>query len=109
MSEYNNTFHEKIKDMRFDGTLEKQRELVIEALPEFESFLLLGHRPRGHKNGEWLASSSMRTPEELFESVLNLMLGSPMYGIPILKAASSYQEILELNNNIYENNNHNQN
>lgn len=97
MAEYNNIFHERIKDLRFDGTLEKQLELVIEALPEFDSFLLLGHRPRGHSKGEWFASSSMRTPEELYEAALNLMLVSPMYGVPILKAASSYLELMELN------------
>lgn len=98
MPDYDNLFHANIKDLRFDGTLEKQKELVIEELPEFDSFLILGHRPKGHPKGEWFVSSSIRTHEEFVKAILNLMLISPMYGTPILQAVANYLEIMEKDN-----------
>ena len=72
-----------IEVLQDDNSLEHQRQLVAEALPELESFIIIGKRPTASGKMANFASCSFR-PDELAFAVANFLMAHREAAIPFI-------------------------
>lgn len=72
-----------IEVLQDDNSLEHQRQLVAEALPELESFIIIGKRPTASRKMANFASCSFR-PDELAFAVANFLMAHREVAIPFI-------------------------
>lgn len=72
-----------------DDSLEFQKRLILEALPSFESVLVIGRRSADQPDKVNFASCSM-TPHELESALLNAMLVHQGFAMSVVNTASLY-------------------
>ena len=66
----------KVEILQNDNSLEHQRQLVAEALPELDSFIIIGHRAPGRGKAPNFASCSF-TPDGLTLAIMNFLAAHP--------------------------------
>lgn len=66
----------KIEILQNDSSIDHQRKLVAEALPELESFIIIGRRAEDSSKYRNFASCSF-TEHDLANAVANFLLGHP--------------------------------
>lgn len=66
----------KIEILQNDSSTNHQRKLVAEALPELESFIIIGRRAEGSAKYRNFASCSFSEPD-LACAVANFLIGNP--------------------------------
>lgn len=62
--------------LQADFSIEHQRRLVVEALPELESFIIIGCRPKNSGKMRNFASCSF-SPEDLANAIANFLACAP--------------------------------
>lgn len=72
-----------IEVLQKDDSLEHQRQLVAETLPELESFIIIGKRPTASGKMANFASCSFR-PDELAFAVANFLMAHREAAIPFM-------------------------
>lgn len=71
-----------------DNSVDNQRKLVAEALPELESFIIIGRRAEGSAKYRNFASCSF--PEhELANAIANFLIGHPQSIMPFVIGVSA--------------------
>lgn len=79
----------EIIELQDDNSVKRQKQLIVEALPSFESVLVIGRRSADHPDKVNFASCSM-TPHELESALLNAMLVHQGLAMSVVKAAYLY-------------------
>ncbi|MDE5988930.1 MAG: hypothetical protein K2H17_05995 [Duncaniella sp.] len=65
-----------IEILQNDSSVDHQRKLVAEALPELEQFIIIGRRAEGSEKLRNFASCSFSEPD-LANAVANFLIGHP--------------------------------
>ncbi|MDE7136605.1 MAG: hypothetical protein K2N91_08220 [Muribaculaceae bacterium] len=65
-----------IEVLQNDSSVEHQRQLVAKALPELDSFMIIGHRRAGTGNMPNFASCSF-SAHELANAIANFLITAP--------------------------------
>lgn len=86
---------ERLQDSVLTETeVSRQKELIVEALPEFKSIFIIARRPANSDKTRNFASCSM-DEIELYDAILNLMIAEPQTARPICSAALKYVNLCE--------------
>lgn len=83
-----------IEVLQDDFSLEHQRQLVAEVLPELESFIIIGKRPSASDKMANFASCSFR-PDELAFAVANFLLSRPGAAIPFISGCNMFLKAIK--------------
>ena len=75
--------------LQADFSIELQRRLVVEALPELESFIIIGRRPKNSGQMRNFASCSF-SPEDLANAIANFLASAPQAVDPFLAGVMRY-------------------
>lgn len=76
-----------------DNSLEHQRQLVADALPELESFIIIGKRPTASGKMANFASCSFR-PDELAFAVANFLMAHREAAIPFICGCQMFNDAI---------------
>lgn len=82
-----------IKVLQADNSIEHQRQLVAEALPELESFIIIGKRPTSSGKMANFASCSFR-PDDLAFAVANFLLAHREAAIPFICGCKMFNDAI---------------
>lgn len=82
-----------IEVLQDDNSLEHQRQLVAEALPELESFIIIGKRPTASGKMANFASCSFR-PDELAFAVANFLMAHREAAIPFICGCQMFNDAI---------------
>lgn len=82
-----------IEILQNDDSLEHQRQLVAEALPELESFIIIGKRYADSGKKANFASCSIR-PDELAFAVANFLMANRAAAIPFISGCQMFIEAI---------------
>lgn len=82
-----------IEVLRDDNSLEHQRQLVAEALPELESFIIIGKRSADSGKMANFASCSFR-PDELAFAVANFLMAHREAAIPFICGCQMFNDAI---------------
>ena len=77
-----------------DHSLEHQRQLVAENLPELESFIIIGKRPTTSGKMANFASCSFR-PDELAFAVANFLMAHRDAAIPFISGCDIFLKVIK--------------
>lgn len=78
-----------IEILQNDYSLEHQRQLVAEALPELEAFIIIGQRPNGCGKMRNFASCSFR-PDDLASAIANFLMAHREYAISFINGCDMF-------------------
>lgn len=78
-----------IEILQNDYSLEHQRQLVAEALPELEAFIIIGQRPNGCGKMRNFASCSF-LPDDLASAIANFLMAHPDCAIPFINGCDTF-------------------
>lgn len=82
-----------IEVLQKDNSIEHQRQLVAEALPELESFIIIGKRPTASGKMANFASCSFR-PDELAFAVANFLMAHREAAIPFICGCQMFNDAI---------------
>lgn len=82
-----------IEVLQDDNSLEHQRQLVADALPELESFIIIGKRPTASGKMANFASCSFR-PDELAFAVANFLMAHREAAIPFICGCQMFNDAI---------------
>lgn len=82
-----------IEVLQNDDSIEHQRQLVAEALPELESFIIIGKRPTASGKMANFASCSFR-PDELAFAVANFLMAHREAAIPFICGCQMFNDAI---------------
>ena len=82
-----------IEVLQDDSSIEHQRELVAEAIPELESFIIIGKRYVGSGKMKNFASCSFR-PDELAFAVANFLMAHREAAIPFICGCQMFNDAI---------------
>lgn len=82
-----------IEVLQDDNSLEHQRQLVADALPELESFIIIGKRPTASGKMANFASCSFR-PDELAFAVANFLMAHRETAIPFICGCQMFNDAI---------------
>lgn len=83
-----------IEVLQNDDSIEHQRQLVAETLPELESFIIIGRRPTTSGKMANFASCSFRSDDLAF-SVANFLLAHREAAIPFLNGCDMFLKTIK--------------
>lgn len=78
-----------IEVLQADNSIEYQRQLVAETLPELESFIIIGKRPSASGKMANFASCSFR-PDELAFAIANFLMAHREAAIPFISGCEMF-------------------
>ena len=79
--------------LQADFSIELQRRLLVEALPELESFIIIGRRPKNSGEMRNFASCSFR-PDDLAFAVANFLLAHREAAIPFICGCKMFNDAI---------------
>lgn len=82
-----------IEVLQVDNSLEHQRQLVADALPELESFIIIGKRPTASGKMANFASCSFR-PDDLAFAVADFLLAHREAAIPFICGVQMFNDAI---------------
>ena len=82
-----------IEVLQDDNSIEHQRQLVAEALPDLESFIIIGKRPAASGKMANFASCSFR-PDELAFAVANFLMVHREAAIPFICGCQMFNDAI---------------
>ena len=82
-----------IEVLQDDNSLEHQRQLVADALPELESFIIIGKRPTASGKMANFDSCSFR-PDELAFAVANFLMAHREAAIPFICGCQMFNDAI---------------